>query len=176
MRHLLAAAILLVSAAGTARADDFSLIGGVSAIELQTRDDTGEMSRLGDGVGAAITMLCGCDDATAGFEASTFFLIGDDDSRVYDLGIGGILSFGIEDKIAVPFITLGLDLSAVGLTRDDPAAETRDHGVSLGVHGGAGLHGFLGKHLYWRGAVGYLGAGVNGLTGQLTLGYVFGRD
>jgi hypothetical protein len=174
MRPLLLSAIALVLATGTARADDFALVGGVSAIELRTRDADGKMGRFGEGFGASITMLCACDDATAGFEASTLFLIGDDDSRVYDLGISGILSFQVEDKIAVPFITFGLDMSAVGLTREGTPA--RDHGVSLGVHGAAGLHGFVGERAYWRAAVGYLGAGVNGLTGQVTLGYAFGRD
>ena len=78
------------------------------------------------------------------------------------------------DGPAVWVIAVGLDLSAVGLAR--AGGQTREHGVSLGVHGVVGLHGFVGKRVYWRGAVGYLGAGVNGLTGQLMLGYVFGRD
>jgi hypothetical protein len=174
MRSGVIAAVLMVSAAGSARADDFDIVGGISSIQMHAPDNTGEMQFLARGGGATVSMLCECDGATMGWEGSALFLAGDDGERIYDLAISGLASFEVERKMVVPFITFGLDFAVASLPVD--GSEQNEHGVSLGLHGGVGLHGFVGDKVYWRGTVGYLGAGVNGLTGQLMLGYVFGSD
>ncbi len=163
---------LVLATAGAAHADE--VVGAVSSVDLHAPDNAGDMQRIGRGGGASLLWLCRCDDATVGIELSTLFLAGSQDERVYDLGFGTVLSFGLRDKpLAVPYITLGIDVSAVSVA-DAPGS--RGHGVSMGVHGGGGLHGYLGDELYWRAQVGYLGAGIQGITGALTLGYVFGKD
>jgi len=167
-----AAALLLGAGGERAEAGGSTAIGAVSTLELQTPGDDGKLEHFGGGLGGSVLYLCSCDDLPTGFEASTAFLMGDDGKRLYDLGISLIGSFPMKNEIAVPFISLGLDLSAT--TIPDPSRpEHPQRGVTAGVHGNIGLHGFIGKRLYWRGQVGYLGAGVGGLTGGLSLGYVF---
>ncbi len=174
MRSTLVAAAVLALAGGTAHADDFTVIGGISSTTLHAPDNTGELQTIATGGGATVTMLCACDEATFGWELNTLFLLGEDQARVYDLGLSGIASFGVEGKHAVPFITFGLDMSAVSLPVE--GSDEKERGVSMGLHGGAGLHGFLGDKVYWRGTVGFLGAGANGLTTQLMVGWMFGSD
>lgn len=167
-----AVALLAFSGGRPAEAGGSAAIGAVSTIEVQTPGERGSLEHFGSGVGASILYLCSCDDLPTGFEASTSFVIGDAGQRLYDLGVSIMGSFPVKNELAVPFISLGLDLSAATIPDpDDPEHKAR--GVTAGVHGNIGLHGFLGKDLYWRGQVGYLGAGVGGLTGQLSLGYVF---
>ena len=165
--------LLLCATAGTARAD--AAIGVVSSTEIRVPGNSGELERFGAGVGASILYLCGCDEFLGGFEGSTTFIIGANGERLYDLGVSVIGSFPLKkDTLAIPFVSFGLDLAAVTIPDpDDPESKAR--GVSAGVHGNLGLHGYLSKSLYWRGQVGYLGAGVGGVTGQVALGYVFGK-
>ena len=40
---------------------------------------------------------------------------------------------------------------------------------------GVGLHGLVGDGIYWRGMVGYHGAGIGAVVGQVSLGYRFGK-
>ncbi|HUH05878.1 MAG TPA: hypothetical protein VML75_28005 [Kofleriaceae bacterium] len=173
-RATAAAAALVTSmlvAAGTARAGRSKAIGSISATELRSSEG-GELVRFGDGVGAAITFLELDREFTAGFEGSTMFLAGADGARLYNLAISAIAGFGLRDTAVAPFIIVGLDLAAAA----EPHAE-RDpskRNVMAGVHGGIGLHGFLSDRVYWRGQVGFIGAAVGGITGQLALGYVFG--
>jgi len=107
-----------------------------------------------------------------GFEASTLFMIGDDGTRLYDLGLSLIATFKARHAPAAPFLTFGLDLAGASLPDADGTG--KDMGVTLGLHGAGGVHGFLADKVYWRAQVGYLAAGVHGLTGQVSLGYVFG--
>ncbi len=167
-----AAGLLLAASGGRAEAGGASAIGAVSSLELQTPGEDGQLEHFGSGVGASVLYMCDCDDLPTGFEASTQFVFGDTGQRLYDLGISLVGSFPVKDEIAAPFISVGLDLSATTIPDPDRPDE-KARGVTAGVHGNIGLHGFLGKKVYWRGQVGYLGAGVGGLTGQLTLGYVF---
>ena len=95
---------------------------------------------------------------------------GESGERLYDLGISFIATFKLEDELAVPFVAFGLDLAAAAVPQADGSKQS---GVTAGVHGNLGLHGLLNDNLYWRGQVGYIGAGVGGVTAQLTLGYVF---
>lgn len=157
--------------AGTAHAGREKAIGSISTTELRTSEG-GELVRFGDGVGAAITFLELDSDFTAGFEGSTMFLAGPDGARLYNLAISAIAGFGLRDKTVAPFIIVGLDLAAAAEPRAERGGDGRN--VMAGVHGGLGLHGFLSDRVYFRGQVGFIGAAVGGVTGQLALGYVFG--
>ena len=167
------AVLLLTAGGGTARAGGSVVVGALSATELETPDDRGDLEHFGSAVGASLLVLSTCGDCP-GLEASTLFLVEESGERVYDLGVSVIGTFRLDRKLAVPFVSFGLDLAATALPRGDLAG-TKDRGVTLGVHGNVGLHGFLSREIYWRGQVGYLGAGIGALTGQLSIGYVFGK-
>ncbi len=166
------AVLLIAASAGSARAGGSVVVGSLSTTELQTPDDRGDLVHLGNAVGASLSMLSTCGDCP-GLEASTLFLFNDSGERIYDLGVSVIGSFRLKGRLAVPFVSFGLDLAATAIPRTDQPG--KDRGVTLGVHGNLGLHGFLTKEIYWRGQVGYLGAGIGAITGQLSLGYVFGK-
>jgi len=147
-------------------------IGAVSAMEMRTPSDDGGLDRLGSAVGASIMMLNPGDDAPIGFELGTMFLRGDQGERLYDLGLSVLVTYDFRDEIAAPMAEFGLDLAASSVPN---AAGGKDRGVTAGVHGGVGIHGMVGDNLYWRGLVGYHGAGIGGVVGQLSLGYRFGK-
>jgi hypothetical protein len=154
-----------------AAADDATIIGSLSGVAVRSPDQDGQLRDFGQGLGAGIHMLCGCDDATLGWEMQALFLGNDAGQRLYDLRLTMLVGPALDDRPVMPFIDLGLDRAAVRLGEGGSGRN-----VGLGVHGGVGVHGFLGEALYWRGAVGFIGAGVGGLEGQLMVGYVFGRE
>lgn len=159
-----------------ARADDTRAIASISMTDMRTPEG-GKLPRYARGGAASITYLCGCDEVAVGAEVTTMFL-GRGETRVVDLGLSFVISYRLKKRrwrkhseIAVPFLALGLDLAAVGDPRMD---EERRRGVTTGIHARAGLHGFLTDQIYWRGQVGFLGAGPGGVTTSLGLGYTFG--
>lgn len=156
---------------GTAHAGREAAIGSISTTELRTSEG-GHLERFGNGLGVAISFMELDGDITAGFEGSTMFLMGEDGARLYNLAISAIAGFPVRDKAVAPFIIVGLDLAAAAEPHAERDASGRN--VMAGVHGGLGLHGFMSDRVYWRGQVGFLGAAVGGVTGQLALGYVFG--
>ena len=147
-------------------------IAAVSALEMRTPDDHGGLDRLGTGVGASIMLLNPGDDAPIGFELSTLFVRGDEGERLYDLGLSVLVTYDFRHELAAPMAAFGLDMSASSLPRSDGG---KDQGVMAGVHGGIGLHGLVGDGIYWRGMVGYHGAGIGAVVGQVSLGYRFGK-
>ena len=163
--------LLVAASSGLASAGGSVVVGAVTTTELQVPDERGHLEHYGSGAGASILVLSTNDEFPSGLEANTLFLIGESGERLYDLGLSLVGSFRMDRKTAVPFVSFGLDLAAASV----PDTDGIDRGVTLGVHGNIGLHGFLGKEIYWRGQVGYLGAGVGALTGSLSLGYVFGK-
>lgn len=172
MRWLLALPFLVVALPRPAAADCGCMpVAAVSALEMRTPDDHGGLDRLGTGVGASIMLLNLDDDAPIGFELSTLFVRGDEGERLYDLGLSVLVTYDLRNEVAVPMAAFGLDMSASSLPRSDGG---KDQGVMAGVHGGIGLHGLIDRSLYWRGMVGYHGAGVGAVVGQLSLGYHFG--
>lgn len=169
---LVALGLALAWAPGRAEAGGMTAIGTVQSTSLATPGDDGHLHAFGTGVGASILLMDVDDDVSGGFEGQTLFLIGKDGRRLYDLGLSLIASFEVEHEVAVPYVKAGLDLAAAADAGPDPDGAHRY--VMLGVHGAIGVHGFLSKCIYWRGEVGYHGAGIGGLTGQLGIGYVFG--
>lgn len=151
-------------------------IGAVSSVDVVVpEEDRGGLAHFGSGVGGSIVFVesrCGCP----GVELSTIFLVGDEGERLYNLGLGFMASFSLRPgKLATPFVSFGLDLSAATIPSPTGRPDAADRWVTLGVHGNLGLHGFLTDRLYWRAQAGFLGAGVGGLTAGLTLGWVFGE-
>jgi hypothetical protein len=155
--------------ASSAQADDTAAIGAITTTTLSTPDGDGGFDHYGTGGGASILYLFYDSDIVGGFEAGTLFITGEE-RRLYDLGLSMIVSPGMKDGSTVPFLRVGLDLAAVSESDGD----ARRRKVMAGVHGGLGLHGHLTGKLVWRAEVGYHGAGVGGITGQLGLGYIFG--
>ncbi len=147
-------------------------IAAVSALDMRTPANDGGLDRLGTGIGASIMLLNPGDDAPIGFELGTIFLRAPTGERLYDLGLSVLVTYDFRDEIAAPMATFGLDMAASSLPRSDGG---RDQGVMAGVHGGVGLHGLVGNEIYWRGMIGYHGAGIGAIVGSLSLGYRFGR-
>lgn len=164
------AVALMAGLPRAAAADDATVIGSLSGVGLQSPDQDGRLRPFGQGAAAGVHLLCGCDEATIGGELQAIFLGNDAGQRLYDLRLSMLVGPEVGGA-PMPFIAFGLDMAAARLGEGGPGRN-----VGIGVHGGAGVHGFLGEALYWRAAAGYLGAGVGGLEGQVTLGYVFGRD
>ncbi len=156
----------------TAHAGDVATIGTLSYTELRSPDGTGELVPYADGAGLSITFLEPDNEISLGGEVQAMFLAGDVDRRLYDLGLSFLVSYGLKGEAIVPYMRIGLDLAAVSAPDID---ESRRRSIMGGVHGGAGLHGFMGKKLYWRAELGFLGAGPGGVTGRVGLGYTFGN-
>lgn len=156
---------------GPARAGGMMTIGTISLTALHSPDDTGALQPYASGGGASIVWLEPDDEVALGAELGARFLSGESGRRVYDLGASFIISYRMKRKPAVPFMRLGLDLTGISAPDLD---EERRRSVMTGVHGAAGVHGFLNRTLYWRAELGFLGAGPGGVTGGLSLGYTFG--
>ncbi len=156
-----------------AHAGGIDAIGTLSFVDLRSPDSTGKLQPYAEGAGVALSFIELDSEVTLAGEARAFFLGGADDRRVYDLGLSFLVSYRLErEDLVIPFMRLGLDLTGISAPDVD---ESRHRSVMAGVHGGAGLHGFLGKKLYWRAEMGFLGAGPGGVTGQVGLGYTFGK-
>jgi hypothetical protein len=143
-----------------------ALIATISGVQMRVPDGTGSVERWGEGVSLTITHIETDEDFPGGFEGQATFLESPDGERLYDLGISLIGSGSLKRGIA-PFFAAGLDLAASSV--DGQAS------VAIGLHGDLGLHAFVGKHLYLRGSVGWLGAGDGGARAQLGLGWLFNR-
>ena len=163
----------LAAAAPGAAAAREAAIGAVSTVDVRIPDARNRLAPFGTGVGLSLLYLSLGRDVPTGVEASTLFLVGDDGQRLYDLGISVVASLRLRDAAIAPFASFGLDLAAATVPRPGQPVGPGDRWVSLGVHANVGVHGFLSKCLYWRAQVGFLGAGVEGLLGQISLGYVF---
>ncbi|HTM22162.1 MAG TPA: hypothetical protein VL172_16695 [Kofleriaceae bacterium] len=173
MRWLLLVPLACAALPRAALADHPIPVAAVSALDMRAPGDDGGLDKLGTAVGASIMLLNLDEDVPIGFEAGTIFLRGVDGQRLYDLGLSVLVSYDFRHELAAPMAEFGLDLSASSLPRADGG---KDRGVMAGVHGGVGLHGFFGNDIYWRGMVGYHGAGIGAVVGQVSLGYRFGRD
>jgi hypothetical protein len=171
MRWLLLVSLACVAVPRTAMADDCMPIAAVSALDMRVPDNGGGLDKLGHAYGASMMLLRPGSDAPVGFEASTLFLRGKDGERLYDLGLAVLVTYDFRHELAAPMAEFGLDLSASSLPRSNGGT---DRGVMAGVHGGVGLHGLLGNDIYWRAMVGYHGAGIGALVGQVSLGYRIG--
>jgi hypothetical protein len=170
-----ALAALLAARATPARADDDMFIGTVGAVRLDTPGGGG-LERFGSGESVTLAWLEDCGHGLCGgVEGSALFLRGPASSdgsrdRLDDLSIGVTgTPPGFRHRL-VPFLTVGFDLAAASIGEPDG---TRDRGVEAGVHGAAGLHGMFADRIYLRGQVGYLGAGVGGVAGQIAIGARF---
>jgi hypothetical protein len=141
-------------------------IATLSAISMRVPDGEGSVERWGEGAALTISYLERWGDFPTGVEAQATFLDSPDGERLYDFGISLIGSGELRKGIS-PFFATGLDLAASSVDGDSS--------VAVGGHGDLGLHGFIGKHLYLRGSVGWLGAGDGGARAQLGLGWMFNR-
>lgn len=169
----LAALIACTFIPWVAHAGDVEAVATGSLVSLHSPGSDGELSTYASGGGLSIMFLEPDEEVSLGGELRATFLAGEDQRRVYDLGASFIISYGMKDEMAVPFMRLGLDLASASAGDID---QTRARGIMAGVHGAAGLHGFFAKNkLYWRAEVGFLGAGPGGVTTQFSLGYSFGE-
>lgn len=189
IRHTpaLFAALLLVSMAGAAQAepvaydDDYersyergdAMLAAASAVAFRVPSASGSLEQFGTGGGLSLAWLDVGGEFPTGLEADAIFVTGEDGGRFYDLGLSIIGSGRVGANIAVPFASVGLDLSGVSLPTSSGGNEG---GMALGVHGNVGLHGFVTPDVYWRGQIGYLGAAIGGVKAQISVGWVFGRD
>jgi hypothetical protein len=148
-------------------------VASASGVAFRVPSASGSLEQFGQGAGLALSWLDVGGEFPTGFEADAIFVTGDDGGRFYDLGLSIIGSGKIGKNLAVPFASVGLDLSGVSLPT---SVGDNEGGIALGVHGNVGLHGFLTEDVYWRGQVGYLGAAIGGVKAQLSVGWVFGRD
>lgn len=156
-----------------AHAGGIDAVATGSFVNLHSPGADGKFERYASGGGISLMILDPDEEVSLGGQLQVNFLASDDDRRIYDLGASFIISYGIKDELAVPFMRLGLDLSAASAAEIDQA---RARSIMTGVHGAAGLHGFFAKDkLYWRAEVGFLGAGPGGVTTQVSLGYNFGE-
>ena len=148
-------------------------IAAASAVSFRVPSTSGGLTTFGHGGGLSLAWLDVGGEFPTGFEADAIFVSDQDGGRFFDLGLSIIGSAKISDNLAVPFASVGLDVSGVSLPT---AMGDTEGGLALGVHGNVGLHGFLSDDIYWRGEVGYLGAALGGVKAQLSVGWVFGRD
>jgi hypothetical protein len=165
--------ITLVVLAAPARAGDERWIATVSTARLAAPDaaEGGELESFGSGGALSITWLehCRSGRLCGALDSSALFLRGDDGARLYDLSASIMGSFSLENPVA-PFLAVGLDLVSAAVP-ESGGAMTR--GVGLGVHGNVGLHAWIGERFYARGQLGYLGAAVGGVKGELGIGTWF---
>jgi hypothetical protein len=165
--------LLALAAPASAHAGGERWIGSISTASVAAPDDRGHMEHFGSGGALSFLWLERCSElrACGGVEASALFLRGPHEGRLYDLSLGIMGTFSPEDHAVAPFLSLGLDMAAASVP--DEAGATPDRGVTLGVHGNVGLHALFNDEVYLRAQVGYLGAGLGGVKGELALGYQF---
>jgi hypothetical protein len=155
-----------VLAAGQAGAK-VTAVGTVTASDVRVPGDRG-LELFGRGIGASVAFFDSRGEPFVGYEIDTRFILGENDERLYDLGVSLFAGPSVTRRAIAPFVAVGLDVAAV--QQADPAGD--DRGVLLGVHGGLGVHGMTDK-VYWRVSGGWLGA-VGGLYAQVGLGFAFG--
>lgn len=167
---LAAAGLLLAAVTPEAEAGE-SLVGAVSAVDLGTPSGGGEMKRFGSGGALSLMYLCdeGDDELSGGFEGRTTFLRGREGERLYDLGLSILGSTSLRHGPGL-LLEVGLDLAATSIPEDSGHVA---RGVNAGLHGDVGVHGFAGDSFYYRGQVGYVGAGIGGVEGSVSIGWIF---
>lgn len=154
-----------------AHAGDIDAVAAGSFVNLHSPGADGRLEHYASGGGLSLIVIDADEEVSLGGELQVNFLAGGD-RRIYDLGASFLISYGMKDELAVPFLRLGLDLSAASAADLD---QERARTIMTGVHAAAGLHGFFARDkLYWRAEVGFLGAGPGGVTTQVSLGYNFG--
>jgi hypothetical protein len=112
-------------------------------------------------------------DQPTGVDVAGTFFTGRDVS-IYDLSIRIVASPKINNHVLVPYIAIGFcaGASRIITDRDRMTGKHVDYGLGIGPSASLGLHGFVGKSLYWRAGAGFLGAGVGAVTADLAVGMV----
>lgn len=162
---------VLVVTPGIARAGGERFVGAVSTARLAAPGPDSNLVHFGSGGALSILWLedCRAGSLCGALESSALFLRGDGEARLYDLSAAITGSLSLDDGVA-PFLSVGLDLVSAAVPERDG---TVTRGVGPGVHGNLGLHALLGERLYARGQLGYLGAAVGGVKGEVGIGYLF---
>ncbi len=147
-------------------------IGSVSTARLAAPGPDSNLVHFGTGGALSILWLEDCrgDRLCGGIDTRALFLRGDGDQRVYDLSVGMTGSLPLDSAPVAPFLSVGLDMVSAAVAERDG---TVTRGVGLGVHGDLGLHALLGERFYARGQIGYLGAAIGGVKGEVGIGYRF---
>lgn len=164
--------VVLTVTPGVARASDETFVAAVSTARLAAPGPDSNLVHFGSGGALAILWLedCRAGALCGALESSALFLRGDGEARLYDLSAAITGSLSLADNPVAPFLSVGLDLVSASVP-ERGGSVTR--GVGLGVHGNLGLHALLGERFYARGQIGYLGAAVGGVKGEVGIGYLF---
>ena len=164
--------VVLVVTPRPARAGGEDFVATVSHARLAAPNADSDLVHFGSGGALSILWLeeCGTDHLCGGIESSALFLRGDGEARLYDLSAAITGSLSLQDNTLAPFLSVGLDLVSAAVPERDGAIS---RGVGVGVHGNLGLHAFLGERFYARTQLGYLGAAVGGIKGEVGIGYRF---
>lgn len=159
--------VIVAPSSQRAHAGRDTLLGAVSSAELRSRNSSGKLEVFGRGGGVSLTYL-DVSSPTLGFEGAALFLVGPDGERLYNLGLSMIGSTDLRKQPIAPFLSFGLDAASMAV----PEGGRISRGMSVGVHGNIGLHALV-SDFYLRGQVGFLGVGIGGVKGELSVGYQF---
>jgi hypothetical protein len=164
-------AVLSVTPA-LAGAGDERFIAAVSTARVAAPGPDSNLIHFGTGGALSILWMekCRGGGLCGGISSSALFLRGDGEERLYDLSAGLTGSLPLADDPVAPFLSVGLDLVSAAIAETDGSLS---RGVGIGVHGDLGIHALLGERLYARGQIGYLGAAVGGVKGEVGIGYRF---
>ena len=164
--------VVLTVTPGIAAGNGETFIGSVSTARLAAPGPDSNLVHFGSGGALSLLWMEDCREGylCGALESSALFLRGDGEARLYDLSVGMTGSFSLADNPVAPFLSVGLDLVSAAVPEEDGAVS---RGVGLGVHGNLGVHALLGERFYARGQIGYLGAAIGGVKGELGLGYRF---
>lgn len=163
--------VVLAVTPALARAGEERFIGSVSTARMAAPGPGSNLVHFATGGALSILWLeDGAGSLCGGIDTRALFLRGDGDERLYDLSIGMTGSLPLDGEPVAPFLSVGLDLVSAAIAETDGAIS---RGVGLGVHGDLGLHALLGERFYARGQIGYLGAAVGGVKGEVGIGYRF---
>lgn len=154
-----------------AHAGEERFIGAVTTARMAAPGPDSNLVHFASGGSLSILWLEDCRGGSlcGGIDTSALFLRGDGDERLYDLSVGLTGSLPLDQPVA-PFLAVGLDLVSAAIAERDGSMS---RGVGFGVHGDLGLHALLGERFYARGQIGYLGAAVGGVKGEVGIGYRF---
>ena len=165
-------AVLALTPGRLARAGDERFVAAVTTARLAAPGPNSNLIHFGSGGALSVLWFEDCrrGNLCGGLESSALFLRGDGEARLYDLSAAITGSLSLDDSPVAPFLSVGLDLVSAALPERDG---TVTRGVGVGVHGNLGVHALLGERFYARGQIGYLGAAVGGVKGEVGLGYRF---
>jgi hypothetical protein len=164
--------VVLAVTPALARAGDERFIAAVSTARVAAPGPDSNLVHFATGGALSILWMeqCRGGGLCGGITSSALFLRGDGDERLYDLSAGLTGSFSLADNPVAPFLSVGLDLVSAAIAETDGSTS---RGVGVGVHGDLGIHALLGERFYARGQIGYLGAAVGGVKGEIGIGYQF---